>query len=429
LDNGAVTRGKLGASGCTNGQILKYGGNGWACSADTDTNTTYSAGSGLARSGTTFSIASSGVTATHLASNSVGASEMLDNAIGLAEMQNDSVGAAELRSNSVGAAEMVDGAIGAAELADGAVSNAAVSNAAAIAGHKIKFADETYVPGTGTAAENGTALRNAFNAINATLTNRKTLRIGPGDFDLGASILYVDEGLNVIGSGRRATNLSGARPGSYVVRTKKGSAMRHLSITNTDIDSVGWSKVIFNSSTSNGDVHSGEAFTLDNVYLWLNGNQNANNMLIDNRGTIHVDNSFLKNYTGGTGYSMGLYSNGVGSYARVSNSFILVDNAGGSTGEKFNVWASTNTNVDVLSSRIVQTASNSGDGRALYATSDSIIYVYSSATHGKTYSAYETSGGDVTFYGGRMSDNEYGSVTCTGMRAWSGNGGLSGSCD
>jgi hypothetical protein len=458
LDDGAVTRGKLGASGCTNGQILKYGGNGWACSADTDTNTTYSAGSGLARSGTTFSIASSGVTATHLAANSVGASEMLDNAIGLAEMQNESVGQAELRSNSVafsemandaigvsemrdnaignaemrdnaiGRNEMLDDAIGSAELAGGAVTNVAVSNSAAIAGHKIAYHNEVYVPGTGTATENGTALRTALYAINATLVDPKVLRIGPGTFDFGTNYIPLDAGLTVVGAGMRATRIVSGRAGSYVFSCKTGGSLNHLSVMNDSIDSVNSSKVLYNPVGSNGRVHDGDAFRLHRVHLSLSGNQNANNMAIDNRGEIQIDQSVIKNITGGTGHSMGIFSSG--GYVRISDSLFEVDNIGNSTGQKFNVWASSGAVVEVHSSRIVQTDGNSGDGRALYATgSDSWIYSYSSLVYGKTHSAYESGGGNVTLMGGRMSNNETTGVTCSAIRHWDDNRALNGDCD
>jgi hypothetical protein len=41
---------------CSAGQILKWSGSAWACAADLDTNTTYTAGTGLALNGTQFNI-------------------------------------------------------------------------------------------------------------------------------------------------------------------------------------------------------------------------------------------------------------------------------------------------------------------------------------------------------------------------------------
>lgn len=57
LANGAVTATKLNAMGATTaGQVLKWNGTAWAPAADADTNTTYTAGNGIAISGTTISL-------------------------------------------------------------------------------------------------------------------------------------------------------------------------------------------------------------------------------------------------------------------------------------------------------------------------------------------------------------------------------------
>lgn len=45
---------------CTSGYTLKYGASGWDCAADIDTNTTYTAGSGLTLAGTAFSVSFAG---------------------------------------------------------------------------------------------------------------------------------------------------------------------------------------------------------------------------------------------------------------------------------------------------------------------------------------------------------------------------------
>jgi hypothetical protein len=61
------------------GQVLKWDGSAWAPSPDNDT--TYSAGAGLSLSGTTFSIASGGVTTGMLADNAVTNSKIADGAV------------------------------------------------------------------------------------------------------------------------------------------------------------------------------------------------------------------------------------------------------------------------------------------------------------------------------------------------------------
>lgn len=59
IADGSLTLAKLGQNGCAANQTIKWSGSAWACAADTDTNTTYSAGSGLSLAGTTFSVDSS----------------------------------------------------------------------------------------------------------------------------------------------------------------------------------------------------------------------------------------------------------------------------------------------------------------------------------------------------------------------------------
>jgi hypothetical protein len=59
ITNGTLTLNKLGQNGCTTNQVIKWNGSAWACAADVDTDTTYSAGTGLSLVGTTFSLDSS----------------------------------------------------------------------------------------------------------------------------------------------------------------------------------------------------------------------------------------------------------------------------------------------------------------------------------------------------------------------------------
>lgn len=81
------------------------------CAADVDTNTTYSAGTGLALSGTTFGISAGGVTATEIAADACAASEIAPNAVANSEMADNAIGNAELADNAVGSTEISDAAI------------------------------------------------------------------------------------------------------------------------------------------------------------------------------------------------------------------------------------------------------------------------------------------------------------------------------
>jgi hypothetical protein len=56
-------------SSCSSGQVLKWSGSAWACATDEDSSTTYTAGSGLALNGNTFSVDT--ITDTHIANSSI----------------------------------------------------------------------------------------------------------------------------------------------------------------------------------------------------------------------------------------------------------------------------------------------------------------------------------------------------------------------
>ena len=138
---------QLNTSGCSAGEVLKRNSvnSAWECVADN--NTTYTAGSGLALSGTSFSIPSSGVTSTHLASNSVtaakiaadavGASEIAADAVGASEIAANAVGTSEIATNGVGSAEIAAGAVATSELADGAVTKAKIASGDKVAMRQV----------------------------------------------------------------------------------------------------------------------------------------------------------------------------------------------------------------------------------------------------------------------------------------------------
>ncbi|MDE0881942.1 MAG: hypothetical protein OSB21_05060 [Myxococcota bacterium] len=112
---------------CDSGQVLKYGGNGWACGAD-DQRAVITASGGLTRSGNIIQIASSGVTAAHLRNDSVGHTEIASGAVRADEIANDAVGHGEIANNAVRSAEIANDAVGHTEIASGAVRAAELAN-------------------------------------------------------------------------------------------------------------------------------------------------------------------------------------------------------------------------------------------------------------------------------------------------------------
>lgn len=82
--DGAVQPAHLAACGAS--EILKYGEDGWGCDEDVDTNTTYTAGSGLTLDETAFLVAASGITSDHIADGAVGTTEIADGSVALADI-------------------------------------------------------------------------------------------------------------------------------------------------------------------------------------------------------------------------------------------------------------------------------------------------------------------------------------------------------
>ena len=106
---------------CPNGTFLN--GDGSCDPVVIDTNTTYSAGSGLALNGTTFSIPTNGINASHLAANSVGASEIAISAVGASEIATGAVASNEVLDNSLTAADLGPNSVGTSEVANNSLTS------------------------------------------------------------------------------------------------------------------------------------------------------------------------------------------------------------------------------------------------------------------------------------------------------------------
>jgi hypothetical protein len=95
---------------------------------DTDDNTTYTGSGGIVVNGTTISIATGGVTSAMILDDTIGAADIATSAVGALEIATDAVGSAEIATDAVGASEIASGAVGALEIATGAVGTSEIND-------------------------------------------------------------------------------------------------------------------------------------------------------------------------------------------------------------------------------------------------------------------------------------------------------------
>ena len=102
------------AAGSSIREILADG----AVICEPDTDTTYTAGSGLLLIGPTFSVGTESIGAGHIAADAVGQSEIATGGVASLEVVDNSLTAADLAASSVGTSELADGAVSVADLSD-----------------------------------------------------------------------------------------------------------------------------------------------------------------------------------------------------------------------------------------------------------------------------------------------------------------------
>ena len=106
LASAAVTLAKLDPTGATSGQVLTYNGSTVAWATPSGGGSTYTAGTGLSLAGTTFSLASGGVAASHLAAGAVTSTALATSAVGATQLASGAVTSAKLGATAVGSSAL-----------------------------------------------------------------------------------------------------------------------------------------------------------------------------------------------------------------------------------------------------------------------------------------------------------------------------------
>ncbi len=144
------------------GSTITLSNGGGSITVD-ESNTTYSAGSGLTLSGTTFSnskpnathtgdvtgssaltIANDAVTSAKIDDGAVALADLASNSVNSAKIVDGSVTAADLATNSVAAAEIAAGAVGTSEIANGSIVAADLSSMSASSGQVLKYSGSAW---------------------------------------------------------------------------------------------------------------------------------------------------------------------------------------------------------------------------------------------------------------------------------------------
>ncbi len=156
IATGAVTAPKIDQMGATSGQVMQYNGTAWAPATPTG-GTTYTAGSGVAISGT----------------NAISATLGTDIATG--EIQNNAVTTAKIATNAVTSTEIANNAVNTAQLANDAVTAPKIDQMGATSGQVIKWSGSAWAP----AADNtGSASYTAGSGINISGSNAISSTLG-----------------------------------------------------------------------------------------------------------------------------------------------------------------------------------------------------------------------------------------------------------
>jgi len=175
-------------------------------------------------------------------------------------------------------------------------------------------ANVVVVSHTGDNTTSGTALLDAMSGItDASETNRYTVLVGPGTFDLGATGLTVTEYVSLVGSGTLATILDAADSGGTLKATEtsqirfmtvRNSAGRGITYTAANVAPtqipfgvMGLSHVLVGvtGGTDARSVHvTGIVLTIHDSWITGEGASNSQHGLLVRNGGVHVYNSNIE---------------------------------------------------------------------------------------------------------------------------------------
>lgn len=129
---------------------------------------------------------------------------------------------------------------------------------------EVSAANTLYVPGTGSASENGDALDDAVAEANAgAASSLWVIELGPGVFDLGTTGISLSNQTALVGAGRQLTTITCACNSPAITVNVAASEVRDLRVDNTS------------TNTSSADaifISGADDTTVSNAYVTTAGN-------------------------------------------------------------------------------------------------------------------------------------------------------------
>jgi hypothetical protein len=232
-----------------NGKVLKSNGTTWVAAADndtnTDTNTIYSAGSGLTLSGTTFGIGAGQVNGTMLADNAVTTAKIAD--------------------GTISTIDIADNAVTSAKIANGTIASADLSQMGATSGQVLKWNGTAWSP----AADSG-------------LTTETDGIVG-------------NEVTNATSSGGLTRSGAGTAASPYTLGIASNGVTSAFIADNAVTSAKIANKSIINEDIANNAIKPNLLdIDGDRGFVWFN-REDANNMFVDieQMSTTHIANSAI----------------------------------------------------------------------------------------------------------------------------------------
>ena len=281
IQAGAVTKDKLGASGCSNGQILKLVNGAWACAAD-DNAGNYTGGWGITISGSTISAKTADLDARYVnegQANSITSAMIKDGEVAHADMAGDAIYSGNIKDGQVAHADLAANSVYSGNIQDGQVTNADLAANSVLTGNikdgEVHTADLAGSAVTTAKLANGSVTRAKIAADGC--SNGQILKLSSGSW------VCASDASGVTGTG--STNYLPVWTGG----TTLSNSVLSQDSSNVTIHSRGL--VVGNGIHASGTIRSDSGFYVDG------------NRVIDNNGGWH------RSY-GQTGWYNGTYGGG-----------------------------------------------------------------------------------------------------------------------